>query len=212
MPKAPRKTRDVEAVKEEILDHAVQIMFQEGFDGLSMRKLASALDMTAANIYNYFKNKDEIYLAIQKQGFELLHDLFAQVAMLDIAPLEKLQRMARVYVGFGVENVAYYEVMFNRHGPKYTDYKDTPMEALALAEKMAGLQVLGEVEGVLSSLLSDRPGVQDGDLWRYLMQSWLLLHGYVSLFNTRTLQEVEEQPQILMESMIKAFTGILSQQ
>ena len=30
-----------------------------------MRKIATKVSMTAANIYNYYSNKDEIYLAIQ---------------------------------------------------------------------------------------------------------------------------------------------------
>ncbi|MBI9074997.1 MAG: TetR/AcrR family transcriptional regulator [Desulfatibacillum sp.] len=207
MPKAQRKTMEVEAVKDEILDQAVQIMFEEGFEGLSMRKLASAMGMTAANIYNYYRSKDEIYLAIQKQGFELLHSLFAQVAGLDIPPVEKLRRMARVYVTFGLEEVAYYEVMFNRHGPKYADYKNTPMEPLALAEKMAALQVLGEAESVAGEVLAEIGGLEDKDVWQHLMQAWLLLHGYVALYNNRTLHEVEEQPAVLIESILNTLTG-----
>ncbi|MEZ4549411.1 MAG: TetR family transcriptional regulator [Desulfobacterales bacterium] len=36
---------------------------------MSMRKLAGRLKMTAANIYNYYQNKDDLYLAIQTRGF-----------------------------------------------------------------------------------------------------------------------------------------------
>ena len=206
MPKPPMKADEKMAVKEQILEHAVQIMFREGFDGLSMRKLAAVMDMTAANIYNYFKNKDEIYLGIQKQGFELLNSLFAQVSGLEIPAVEKFRRMARVYVSFGLENVAYYEVMFNRHGPKYSDYKDTPLEPLALAEKMAGLQVFAEAEPVVRELMAHNTELDEKRIWRSLVHAWLLLHGYVALYNSRTLQEVDDCSAEILEEIIHSLT------
>lgn len=207
MPKAPRKATEVEAVKNEILDQAVEIMFEDGIEGLSMRKLASAMGMTAANIYNYFKDKDEICLAIQRQGFELLRNLFVQVARLDIPPMEKLRRLARVYVAFGVENVSYYEVMFNRFGPRYSEYRNTPMEPQALAGKMAFLQVLGEAEPLVVAFLAETGGARDRDIWQTLMQAWLFLHGYVSLYNSRTLHEVEDHPAALIEGILISLLG-----
>ena len=64
MPKSARDHGEVELIKEKILDTALDILFDQGFSSLSMRKIALGTKMTAANIYNYFSNKHEIYLAI----------------------------------------------------------------------------------------------------------------------------------------------------
>jgi len=65
MPKATRSPEEVKTVKNEILETALSLMCEDGFDALTMRKLALRLKMTAANIYNYYTNKDDLYLAIQ---------------------------------------------------------------------------------------------------------------------------------------------------
>ncbi|SHK67277.1 transcriptional regulator, TetR family [Desulfatibacillum alkenivorans DSM 16219] len=199
---------EAEIIKGRILGEAVQIMFKGAFHGLGINKLAVALDMTEEEIYAQFNNKDEIYLEIQKRGFELLGGLFSQVSAQNISPREKIRRMAVVYVSFGLENSAYYEVMFNRQGPKYADYKDTPMEPAALAEKMAALQVLVNVETAVREVLSETPNAADADIWERVIRGWMLLHGYISLINNRTLQELEAQPTDLLEGILDSLTSI----
>ena len=198
---------DAQAVKGRIMNEAVQIMFKGAFPGLSMDGLASALDMTEEEIRVHFKNMDEIYLEIQKRGFELLGALFAQVSAQSISPREKIRRMAVVYVSFGLENTAYYEVMFNRQGPKYSDYKGTPMEPAALAEKMAALQVLVNAEAAVRDVLNESANAADSDVWQRLIRGWMLLHGYISLINNRTLQELEAQPTDLLDGILDSLTS-----
>ena len=73
MPRPQRKPEEVEAFKEEILAQALHLIVRHGFDGFSMRKLAARLGIAAKTIYNYFNNKDELYLVILTRGFEDLH-------------------------------------------------------------------------------------------------------------------------------------------
>ena len=72
MPKTPRSEQKIQQVKDRILDIALDIIHQNGFSALSMNKLGAAMHMTAANLYNYFQNKDELYLAVVTQGNLLL--------------------------------------------------------------------------------------------------------------------------------------------
>ena len=54
MSRNTRSSEEIETIKTKILDAALAILFEEGFDDLSMRKLGRKLGMTAANIYNYY--------------------------------------------------------------------------------------------------------------------------------------------------------------
>lgn len=50
--------------KEELLDTARQIVFQEGIDQLSIRTLAKKLNISVGAVYNYFPSKYDLLLAI----------------------------------------------------------------------------------------------------------------------------------------------------
>jgi AcrR family transcriptional regulator len=50
--------------KEAILEHALKMIVQYGFDGLSMQKLARAAGVSPATIYIYYKDRDDLLLQL----------------------------------------------------------------------------------------------------------------------------------------------------
>lgn len=64
MPKVTRGIQQVDAVREQILDCAFKILVKNGSESLSLAKIGSKMKMTAANLYNYYANKDELLIAI----------------------------------------------------------------------------------------------------------------------------------------------------
>jgi AcrR family transcriptional regulator len=72
MPKLQRSPKEIEAVREDILEHALDMIVRGGFNRFSMRKLAARLGIAAKTIYNYYRNQDELYLCILTKGFEQL--------------------------------------------------------------------------------------------------------------------------------------------
>ena len=71
--KTARNEKEVEQVRQKILEGALEIIVKEGFDSLTMRKLGTRIGMTAPNIYNYYAGKDALYISIVIAGFEMLH-------------------------------------------------------------------------------------------------------------------------------------------
>ena len=191
MPKNPRSESDINAVKEIIRDAALEIILKDGFNALSMRKIGIRTSMTAANIYNYFSNKDEIYLSIQQKGFEILYSRFAEININNDDPMTKLQKMIRTYIDFGINNPDIYEVMFTRNTPKYADYIGTKTETAAKQEKETALLLIEEATKLIETFISKNPEVSVPDIRYRVIQVWTALHGVVSLFNSRVLQEVE---------------------
>jgi AcrR family transcriptional regulator len=53
-----------------IREKAIEMIVQEGFDGLSMQKLAKAANLSASTIYIYFKNREDmlnqVYIAVDE--------------------------------------------------------------------------------------------------------------------------------------------------
>ncbi len=63
-----------EEVRKKIMDAARREFLAQGFEKASLRKIAAAADTTNANIYNYFKNKDELFCTIVQPGLDFIED------------------------------------------------------------------------------------------------------------------------------------------
>ncbi len=100
MPKAPARPEVVEAIRERILKEALFIINKDGYANLSMRKLALRLGFTAKTIYNYYSNKDELYLMALTKGFQELAEQFRAAYLfldgLDLPPVSQIGIEQRV--------------------------------------------------------------------------------------------------------------------
>lgn len=110
MPGRQRRENEKTIVRERIIASASRLLVAEGAAGLTMRRVAEAMDYTAPVIYQHFKNKDALLGELVRQGYGNL------VPRLQIAQREEDvdARMAAVgaaYVRFAGENVHLFEVM-----------------------------------------------------------------------------------------------------
>ena len=67
-----RHERDREAVRRAILDAARELFVTEGYQNVSIRKIAERIEYSPAAIYGYFPSKDDIFFALAEEGFRLL--------------------------------------------------------------------------------------------------------------------------------------------
>ncbi|MEA3312355.1 MAG: DUF2087 domain-containing protein [candidate division WOR-3 bacterium] len=66
-------------VRQKILDAATELFAEKGFEGASIRDIASKAGVTAPNIYYYFKDKQGLYQATLKESAENLLELLKKV-------------------------------------------------------------------------------------------------------------------------------------
>jgi AcrR family transcriptional regulator len=106
-----RKERQRAELRETILAAARRIFTQEGAGGLTMRRIAEAIEYSPGTIYLYFANREEIALVLVREGFEkLLAALAPAVAIAD--PLERLRALGHAYVEFGLADPQTYKLVF----------------------------------------------------------------------------------------------------
>jgi AcrR family transcriptional regulator len=67
-----RQEREREATARAILDAARELFVAEGYNHVSIRKIAEKIEYSPAAIYSYFPSKDDIFLALAEEGFRLL--------------------------------------------------------------------------------------------------------------------------------------------
>lgn len=67
-----RQEREREAVARAILDAARDLFVAEGYQNVSIRKIADRIEYSPAAIYSYFPSKDDIFFALAEEGFLIL--------------------------------------------------------------------------------------------------------------------------------------------
>ena len=65
-----RREREKQEVREGILAGAREIALQEGWQAVTIRKVAERIEYSPPTIYEYFENKEAILLELLRQGFE----------------------------------------------------------------------------------------------------------------------------------------------
>lgn len=202
MPKAPMSAEEVAMMRGRILDTALDIIIDQGFENLSVRKIASRIGVTATTIYNYYKNKDELNLMIRLRGFSALHDLLLRRAKPFDKPEDRMVAMIKGYAEFGIDNSSYYEIMFNLNTPKYLDYRGTPIEELATREKQVALACMALFTETISEHVSDLKDDRAKYIWDQVVMFWSDLHGMVTLRNSRLFHEVIDDVDAFVERRI----------
>jgi len=71
-----RQEREREATGRAILDAARDLFVAEGYQNVSIRKIAEKIEYSPAAIYSYFPSKDDIFLALAEEGFRMLFDSY----------------------------------------------------------------------------------------------------------------------------------------
>ncbi|MFH7001041.1 TetR/AcrR family transcriptional regulator [Flavobacterium bizetiae] len=107
-----RILRQKEETRSNILEAAYAIVKEEGWQGLSMRKIADKIEYTAPIIYEYFSNKDAILNELTGKGFiklakelQIARDKFEK-------PEDQLEAMWMAYWDFAFTDTEMYQVMF----------------------------------------------------------------------------------------------------
>ncbi|MEX0928435.1 MAG: TetR/AcrR family transcriptional regulator [Balneolales bacterium] len=107
-------------LRRSILDTSRHMLVSEGFNHLSMRKIAREAGCSATSIYLYFRNKDALLHALIDEGFEMIFSLIKGKISEDNRPAVNLEVLCRTFIKFGLDNPEYYEIMFLLH-PKNMD-------------------------------------------------------------------------------------------
>ncbi len=84
--------------KSYIIDNAMKLFSQKGFVETSMEDIVKATGMSKGGIYNYFKSKEEIFLAIAEDRFNKRHSLIESFEKSDTST-EKLKKYIQRVLG-----------------------------------------------------------------------------------------------------------------
>jgi len=196
-----RKERDKAEMREMILESAHKLFIDRGFEEVSIRNIAEAIEYSPATIYLYFKDKNEIFFALHTEAFKKFNAYMADLA--NVAdPFDRLVAMGEKYIQFTLENPQYYEIMF---------IMDNPMECDENLEKWEeGNKALAAVEGLI--MWCQQVGRFQGlDPKVMAFSIWSYMHGMCSLRLRKRLRcYTEDEAKRIFHESFENFKVMLS--
>src|SRR5580765_6562626 len=96
-----RREREREELRTKILDAARELFAKEGYEAVSMRRIAEAIEYSPTAIYVHFKDKAELMRELCHEDFSKL-DAGNPDALETTDPVERIRALGRMYIHFGV--------------------------------------------------------------------------------------------------------------
>lgn len=207
MPKKPFTPEEIKAQRERIMESASQVMADAGFHHLSMRKLATQLGMTASNIYNYFPNKEVLFVETRRWGYERLFHQLKNYVPKGSEVTSPLHVTAYVLIEFAKQHPGFYQLMFQP--PRFNLGDETQVEK-KLCEQVEQLVAVWQQQ--ITSQLVDTMG-QDSvprstqqQLTIFFMAS---LHGLIDSYHYQALPAFSKTVDLITEELIVQQIDIL---
>jgi AcrR family transcriptional regulator len=190
-----RKERNREEMKQRIIDAAIQMFLEEGYEKTSIRNIAEKIEYSPATIYLYYKDKDELLYDVQAQAFEKLHLAFRENATAT-DPLKRLEQIMVTYVRFGQKNQELYDLMFIIRAPMNGLKEKDPWDN--------GHDTFGFVVQCISECIEQKL-IRYTDVMTAALSVWSMGHGLVSLDLRCRLKVMEMDEGSLAEAIEKSI-------
>jgi len=194
-----RREREKEELRQDILKAARELFIHEGYENVSMRRIAEKIEYSPTTIYLYFRNKEELLHSICEETFSRLVAEFARIASEFPDPVERLRASGRAYIEFGLKHPNQYRATFmvGHHGK-------TPKESMRFFQGSMGQKCFMQLRAnVEECVRTGRFRLLDIDAVSQAL--WASMHGITSL-----LIVFPHFPWVDREQMIRQMTDMLT--
>lgn len=191
---ARRSDHTKDELKDLILNTAIGIVKDEGFEKLTARRLAKDIGYTPGTIYNFYGSMDGLYFAINARTLKQL------LEAIDTTPKNKkitddIKDMAKKYMNFAHTNKELWLMVFNQplsHDEKAPDwYKDLVTDQFT------------PLENILEPLF---PGNKSKDKAKAARAIWASVHGICLMKETEKMTLISNRDAFqIIEYMIDNF-------
>ena len=193
-----RHERERETVGRAILDAARELFVAEGYQNVSIRKIAERIEYSPAAIYSYFPSKDDIFLALAEEGFRILFACDEKGSAAD--PIDQIRAGFWRLYEFSKNHPEYFALMFlDRSVPRISQN----WQRFGFVREMK-LQMAAHIQTVIDAGLFP-PGTNADAVFRILMAS---IHGVAVMRLCERLGPDENADALARDTLEAALTGL----
>src|SRR5687767_8656064 len=106
-----RRERERDQVRSKIMDAARELFVRDGYESVSMRKIAEAIEYSPTAIYIHFADKAELMQQLCQHDFQSLAHVFHDLAQIP-DPIERIRQTGHTYIRFAARHPNHYRFMF----------------------------------------------------------------------------------------------------
>jgi AcrR family transcriptional regulator len=158
-----------------ILDAARELFATEGYEAVTMRRIADRIEYSPTAIYFHFKDKESLVRELCDADFLTLAHQFHRIARV-ADPLERLRQAGIAYMEFGIEKPNHYRLMF------MTPHPAMPADESAIERGNPEVDAYAFLKAIIADGLAQkrfRKELTDVDLIAQTV--WAGVHGVISL-------------------------------
>lgn len=198
-----RRLRHIEEMKKTILNAAGKLFYKNGYEETTLRKIATLIDYNPATIYNYYKNKEDIFFALQKRAFQKFYEEFDFYRTTKMKGKKCLRKMGKAYIRFGIEHKEDYELMFIMREPMNRANTIDPKWNI-------GAKNYELLKLVLAQCIEEKSvRVTDVNVGAFMI--WSTVHGMVSLYIMDRMKMINDtKHDKLLELAFQQFDELLN--
>ncbi len=180
-----RRLVEREQIKKKIFDAASDTIIDEGFEKLSIRKIADRIEYSPGVIYNYFEDKNEIIKIIITENVKRICDSMLSLELQKMKPKAALELGLTKFATAMLENRQQYKAIM-LSGMNLSLFREDNSETNGLRGLLINVLSAGKNSGVFE--------IRDEGI-----TSMLLIAAIFGLINTLVQEKVEDEQ---MQSML----------
>jgi AcrR family transcriptional regulator len=188
-----RRLKQKEEVRDSILTAAREIVLSEGWQAVSIRKIADAIGYSLPVVYTHFESKDAILEEFVKVGFSMLNEEIAIAKSKSNLPEQQLTDMAITYFEFAFAKREYYQMMFG-----------LGMPSCERAKQISEIGDFGSL--IINTIQNIHPPLHDDEKVRLKFHTfWSILHGLTAINMINMTATPGEMQQLVLQDAIQGF-------
>ncbi len=129
-----RREREKKQRRSTIIQAAEKLFISRGFETTTMEQIANESEYSKGTLYNYYKSKDELFLAIGIKAYSLIINYSTEFIEKEKPGLKQLMAVGYAYYEFTKDNPNYASI-FHDIGLKFPDIASKSKNELSKIEK-----------------------------------------------------------------------------
>jgi AcrR family transcriptional regulator len=162
----------VTTTTQKIANAAVELLDRDGAEGVTMRRVASAVGMTPMALYRHYPNRDGLLNALANDGFAKLAEKLAALKLKGSVE-RQLLTILEVFLDHAFERPRLFELMFLTRREGARQY---PADFRARLSPTANLSA-----DVIASAM-EKGDLHKDDVWEIVFETGALMQGLVMLY------------------------------
>ncbi len=99
--------------RQQILDAAYVVFSRKGYHRATVDEIIALADTGKGTVYNYFVNKEQLFYTLIQEKSAPFEVELQRLVKADIEPLEKVEAVVRLFLGFYLQNGDLWRVMMH---------------------------------------------------------------------------------------------------